>query len=384
MMGVILSDALIKVEVKVFKKEGLLNILNNKCIRIKNAQSIDAVTIRFDMYYMDYKDLKDIIKRLDGKVTIVSKGKKFKAVNKVKRNMGLCLGAFLFVFIILGLSKFIWRIEIEEREYLPPYEIRTYLEELGVKRGVLKSKVDVYDLEKKIERNIEEIMWINIRMEGSTMVVRYEEKSLTKMQGENEELIGTDKVARMDGTIKRIYTTSGAANVKEGQTVKKGDVLIRGQQVIKDSVIDGESLENPVIPEGRVIADTFYEKVVEIQVSGEQEVRTGEEEEEIFVELFGKKIYLKKVSKDFTSYDKIEKKGNFINKNIYYEKELKEITKEKQDIINEAVYDLRLATQKELSRQAVIIDEKVEFDYLEDGNIRLKVLFIVEQDIVSF
>ena len=100
--------------------------------------------------------------------------------------------------------------------------------------------------------------------------------------------------------------------------------------------------------------------------------------------MFGKKVYLKKASKEFKNYDKIEKKGNFINKNIYYEKELKEITRDKQDIINEAVDTLRIATEKELSRQSIIVDEEVNYEYISDGKINLKVLFIVEQDIVSF
>lgn len=384
MKNIILSDAIITVEVKVFKKENILNILNSKCIKVKNVKSIDAITIQFDIYYMDYDDLREIIKRIDGKVRIVSKGKGIIAFNQMKRNVSFFAGILIFVGLVFVMSKFVWRIEIESKEYLPPYEIRTYLREKGVKPGVLKSRVNVYELEKQLERNIEEIMWINIRMEGSTMMVKFEEKSLTKMKGEDVELVGTDKVANMDGTIKRVYTSSGRSTVKEGDTVKKGDVIIKGEQIIKDPIIDGESITKRVIPDGKIIADTFYEKVVDLKVSGQEEVRTGNEDYEMFLTLFGKKIYLKKASKDFATYDKIEKKGNFINKNIYYEKELKEITRDKQEIIDETVEILKKATEKEISRNAIIVDKKVEFDYLEDGNIRLKVLFVVEQDIVSF
>ncbi|MGL4990867.1 MAG: sporulation protein YqfD [Sarcina sp.] len=378
------STSLMRVEVKIFKKENLLNILNNKSIKVKNIESKNAITLEFDIYYMDYEELCIIVKNLDGKIKIISNGKKLETAQKIKRNIGIFIGSFLFIIIIFGLSKFVWRIDIDSKDYLAPYEIRTYLNRLDIKPGVLKGKIDVYDIEKQIERNIEEIMWINIRIEGSTLKVRYEEKSLTSMNNENQDLVGSDKIATMDGRIKRIYTTSGTARVKEGDVVKKGDILIVGEQIIKDQIIDGENVKNKVLPEGRVIAETFYEKIVDIKLSGNEEVRTGNIEEEIFINFFRKKINLKKASKDFTTYDKIEKKGKFINKNIYYEKELKEITKVEEDIIGDAVKNLKNATQKELNKQAIIIDEKIEIEKLDDGNAKLKVLFIVEQDIVSF
>lgn len=378
------NASLMRVEVKIFKKENFLNILNNKSIKVKNIESINAITLEFDIYYMDYEELCGLVEKLDGKIKVISKGKKLETTQKIKRNIGIFIGSFLFIFIIFGLSKFIWRIDIESKDYLPPYEIRTYLDRLNVKPGILKNKIDVYEIEKQIERNIEEIMWINIRIEGSTLKVRYEEKSLTSMNNDNKDLVGSDKIATMDGKIKRIYTTSGTAKVKEGDIVKKGDVLIVGEQIIKDQIVDGENIKNKVIPEGRVIAETFYEKIVDIKISGNEEVRTGNIEEEIFINFFGKKINLKKASKDFKTYDKIEKKGKVINKNIYYEKELREITKSEEDIISEAVKSLKNATQKELNKQAIIIDEKIEIERLDDGNAKLKVLFIVEQDIVSF
>ena len=45
------------VEVKVFKKEQLLNLLLNNNIIIKNSRTIDRFTIRFDVNYIDYKGL---------------------------------------------------------------------------------------------------------------------------------------------------------------------------------------------------------------------------------------------------------------------------------------------------------------------------------------
>ncbi len=58
----------------------------------------------------------------------------------------------------------------------------------------------------------------------------------------------------MDGEIKRIYTTSGTAVVKEGDVVKKGDILIIPQQGI-------EGGEYEVDAEGEVTAILFMKRL---------------------------------------------------------------------------------------------------------------------------
>ena len=382
--NMIIGDSLITLEIKTFKKEGILNVLNHKCISVKNVRDIDKITLMLDVYYMDYDEVLEIVQVLEGKVRMVSEGKKKKTFSVMKKSSSLFLGIGAFFVVLIISSSFLWSVKIEGKEYLAPYELRQELSSMGIKPGILKSKINVYDLEKKVEKNIDEIMWINIRIEGSTLVVKYEEKTINNPVIEDVNLIGTSKVATMDGEIKRVYTSAGTSSVKEGDIVKRGDVIIEGEQIIKDKIIDGEDIRKKVIPKGSIIANTFYEKIIELQVNGSKEVRTDEIDEEIYFQIFGKKIYLKKASKDFKSYDKIERKEKFINKNIYYEKELKEITRDKQDIINEAVDILRSATEKELSRQSIIVDEEVNYEYISDGKISLKVLFIVEQDIVSF
>lgn len=384
MKSIFKGESLITVEVKLFKREGLLNVMRNKGIITRNIKNIDAVTIRFDIYYKDYGTLKRLIKKLSGKIKIVSKGKQLSMLIAMKNSICLFGGIFIFVLGLYLMSNFVWRVEIESKNYLPPYEIRTYLHSQGIKAGTPKRKVDVYDLEKKIENNIDEIMWINIRIEGATLKVKFEEKKATLGETNDENKIGSNKVASMDGTVKRVYTSSGTAVVKEGDIVKKGEVLIKGEQIIKDQILDGADVRKPVEPEGKIVADTFYEKIVELKVRGTEEFRTGEIDEEIYINLFGKKIYLKKANKDFTSYDKIEKTGNFINRNVYYEKEQKEIVKTEQEIVDEAIKKLKIATEKGISRQAIIVDTIVETEELSDESINLKVLFVVEQDIVSF
>ena len=312
------------VEVKVFKKEQLLNLLLNNNIIIKNSRTIDRFTIRFDVNYSDYKYVRKLVKRLKGKIKIVNKSIILKILIGLRNNIGLPIGIASGFIVLLVLSNFILRISIEGKSYLAPYEIRSELRKMGISPGMLKSSVDVSKVEKDLEKKLEEIMWINARIEGGTLKIKYEEKILTSVKPKNEELIGTEKVATMDGKIKRVYATSGVAKAKEGDIVKKGDTLIVGEQG------EDETVKEKVVPEGVVLADTFYEKNIELQVSGEQEVYTKNKDEEIYISIYGKKIYLKKPTKKLEMLDKIEEKGKILNKSMYYEKKSEKINESRK------------------------------------------------------
>ena len=130
-------------------------------------------------------------------------------------------------------------------------------------------------------------MWLRVRVEGSTLKVVITEKVNPPVKDEDKY---GNLVADMDGQIKRIYTYSGRAVVKNDDIVKKGAVVIEG--------IDGnEGGEYVVRPSGMVIANTFYEKEMNIKISGVEYKRSGNKDLDIYIELFGKKIYLKKILK---------------------------------------------------------------------------------------
>lgn len=384
MKKTILGKTLIRVEIKIFKREQALNLLINKRINIFNIVREDIITLSFDMYYSDYKKVKSLVKSLGGKTKIKSKGGLLEFFIEAKKSLALFIGVGLFVGILFAMSNFVWRINIESKNYVPPYDIRAFLTSQGIYPGIRKSSIDIYKLEKQLEKDLEGVMWSKIRVEGSTLMVKFEEKKISNIKEVDESKIGTDKVATMDAVIKRIYTSSGTSVVKEGDIVNKGDVLIKGKQSIaKDgALVEGEK-EKSVIPEGVVVADTLYEKIVDVDIEGEEVVYTGEKSNDIYLNLFGKKIYLKKTGKDFETYDKIEKKGKLINKTVYYEKQVKQITDNEEEIVNDAVVKLQAAVEKEISRQAIIIDKTISKESIGDGKIRLKVVFTVEQDIAS-
>lgn len=361
-------------EINILKPERLLNILWSENIKVINIKRIDVVTIRITIEYENYLSVVEAVKRLGGKSKIVgSRGILF-LVGKLKSKVFLAIGGGMFIVILLYLSTFVWSIEITTRKNVSPYELRQQLYELGIKPGISKSKIDFKDVEKNLENMNSDILWLRARVEGSTLKISIEEK--VNPPEIKEGSLG-NLVAKMDGEISRVYTFAGRSVVHSGEFVKAGDVIIEG--------INGKE-EDPyeVVPDGVVMANTFYEKSIKAKYQGTELKRSGEKDSEIYLNIFGKKIYLKKAIKDFKEYDKIEESGNIINKINYYEKKEIPIEFSKEEIVNNSINDLEKSLYNELTREANIVDRIVSTREDLNDELVVNVVFVVEQNIVNY
>ena len=361
-------------EINILKPERLLNILWSENIRVINIKRIDVVTIRITIEYENYLSVVEAVKRLGGKSKIVgSRGILF-LVGELKSKVFLVIGGGMFIAILLYLSTFVWSVEITTKKNVSPYELRQQLYELGIKPGISKSKIDFKDIERKLENMNSDILWLRARVEGSTLKVAIEEK--VNPPEIKEGNLG-NLVAKIDGEISRVYTFAGRSVVHSGEFVKVGDVIIEG--------INGKE-ENPyeVVPDGVVMANTFYEKSIKAKYQGTELKRSGEKDSDIYLNIFGKKIYLKKAIKDFKEYDKIEESGNIINKINYYEKKEIPIEFGKEEIVNNSINDLEKSLYNELTREANIVDRIVSTREDSNDELVVNVVFVVEQNIVNY
>lgn len=361
----------ITIEVNSLMPEKILNILWDNEIYTCNIVKVNLATIRLTIYFKDYKETEILIKKYKGKVRIVNTSGIIVLIMKMKRKISLVIGAGLFFIVIYILSNYIWSIDIQTQRNLSPFEIRQQLSSIGIKQGISKSQINVRELEKNMEDLNDQIMWIRVRVEGSTLKLVIKEKVNPPS---TEKILFEQVVAKMDGEVKRVYTNSGNPAVAPGDIVRSGDELILPIQ-------GREGFEKEVKPSGTVIANTFYEKFMEVQISGEKLERTGKKNSDIYLKFFGKKIYLKKSINGFHSYDKIEEKNGSFNKTIYFEKRGKIINLDKDNAVKESAEKLQGSLRKTLSNDAKIIDKKITVDDIKDGKILVKVIFTVEQDI---
>ena len=146
--------------------------------------------------------------------------------------------AHFFVFIALfvsGLGGFcasfyILKVDIRGTDMLTNTQIISFLQEKNI--GVLKPKSSVQNqvLELDLLQNFSEISLVSVMLKGTTLVINIKEKEnfLPQTQG--------DIVADFCGRITGLTLISGTANVKPGDIVKEGDVLVTAQTQLLGSV----------------------------------------------------------------------------------------------------------------------------------------------------
>lgn len=363
----------ITVEIKLLNPDRILNIFWNRNINIYKINKKNISTMRLDIDYINYDEVCEVIKGLGGKITIVKRKGTIFWLRSLKGKISLVVGLLVFLGVIFLLSNYIWAIDINVQENISPFEIRQQLKEIGIKPGLAKKHIVVEDIEKKLENTNNEILWLRVRVEGSTLNVTIEEKinPPTEWSGQYGNLVATE-----DGEVVKVYTYAGRPAVKQEEMIKKGDVLIEG--------IDGKEGQEYIIPpRGMVIANTFHEKTMQLKLTGTRLERSGNKETEYYISLFGKKIYLKKAIKDFKEYDRVEKSGKIFNEVVYYERTEKEIELTEEEAEKIAIENLEESLKKDLTRDSKVVDKIVKKQLDNEGNLTIKVVFVVEKNIVN-
>ena len=77
----------------------------------------------------------------------------------------------MIVFLIFGLTRFVWNIEIICDGEINNQEILNLLAEDGIKEGVLISKIDTERVINEIRLKRSDISWIGIKISGTNVIV---------------------------------------------------------------------------------------------------------------------------------------------------------------------------------------------------------------------
>ena len=359
------------IEAQSVNTERFLNLLWKNKVDIKRVRRVNVATILMYVKLNDYNTILEVADKTNTKISIVGRsGMEFYWM-KLKNRMFLIVGLAAFGALIYLLSTFIWGVYIVTERNLSPYEVRQELLAMGIKAGISKSDINVSELEDKLQKVNDNIAWVRVRIDGSRLNINVAERVAPP-----KSVIETDPcnlVAKRDGQVKSMYTTAGTIVVKKNEIVKKGQVLVKGEQ-------GKEGLTYPVHSDGKVMATTYYDAAKQIQVKGTKRERTGKRIENIYIELNGKKVYLKNNLKLYANYDKIEEKNGFLKKEIYYEVKEKAFTKDVQKTINDVSSEMYSRIVVQLDKSVKIVDKK--FEAIPDGDYyNIRVMVLAEENI---
>ena len=285
----------LNIELEGYYIERFINTCISKNIFLWGIKRTKSTILFANIGAGDFKQAAKIAKKHGCRIKIKSKSGLPFIVKKYKKRKIFFILLFLVIIGIYTLSKFVWNIEITGNTKVDSNEILSALEEDGLKVGVLKSKVNTDEIINKIRYQREDIAWIGIELDGTNAIVKIvEADSKPEIIDENDYC---NIIATKDAVIEKISAQNGTLMVKEGDTVKKGDVLIGGWMEGKYTG------KNYVNANGEVKAKVIYsqsEKIGKKEIKREQ---TGKNENKYAIKFNNFKINFYKTLSKYEIYD---------------------------------------------------------------------------------
>ncbi len=155
-----------------------------------------------------------------------------------RKRKAFAAGMVLALALLGAASLFLWDIQMEGNLRYTDDTIRSFLRETGVDCGMRMSQVDCPALEAALRNQYPQITWVSAQISGSRLILQMKENDgLLEIP---EPAAGpSDLVAERDGVVTEIVATNGIPQVKAGEEVSQGQVLISGRIPLYD---DSENL----------------------------------------------------------------------------------------------------------------------------------------------
>lgn len=234
--------------------ERFLNLLSRQGVPVLSARRTGPRTLECRCYSADAAAIRSLAQEKGWRMENLRPAGLSALLHRIRRRPGLLIGGALTLMLLVGLSQFVWRVEVHQAGAYQA-DIAAYLASEGYGPGRLRSTVDASALEAALTRRYPKAAWFHVYVRFGTLVVDV-------TQGVPMPELSTaqpgDVVARRDGVIQRIAVFAGTARVQAGDAVQAGQVLIAGQE----RGADGELV--PVAARGEVLARCWQSQKVSL------------------------------------------------------------------------------------------------------------------------
>lgn len=214
------------VRLEGYSPERFLNLCSANQIELWDLQYVDR-GYQFHITVRGYRKLKPLVKKTKVKLILLNKfGLPFFLFRNRKRKL-LFAGIVSFFVVLQMMSLYIWDIHFEGNRKYTADIMQDFLDEQEIRYGMRKSLIDCDNLEDEIRSTFPDIIWVSARVTGTRLWIQVKENEVVFEIPELSEE-PQDLVAEKAGTITGMIVRSGKAQVKIGDEVEKGQVLVSG------------------------------------------------------------------------------------------------------------------------------------------------------------
>lgn len=239
-----------------------ISLLNDENVKM-NTEAVNNTKKYFcKVSCKNYEELKNVCQKTNNELTILSVHGWLLMKEKLKKSASFYIGMLFAVCLILFFQSRIWDIRVEGNVYYDNPIILSFLREKDVTVGMKTKAVSCITLADQIREAFPKIKWTSVELKGTNLIVHIKEnmhiqmdvekqtkdtskkqtkdqtKNTTNIKSENQVkdentlsniIVNNNLIAPKSGIVHSIYVRSGIANVKAGDTCKKGDILVKGQ-----------------------------------------------------------------------------------------------------------------------------------------------------------
>ncbi len=297
----------VKIKVWGYSPERFMNLCTNRGIVLWGLAGYGGY---YTMYLSlsDFFAIRDIVRKTKTKVAVLERyGLPF-FMQDVRRRKMFAGGVIFCLLFLICMSRFVWAIEFQGNLMITDDELHNFLAAQGVEYGTKKSSLNLEELEAAIREEFPQVTWTSARLDGTKVTIQVKENDLPtkEEQKQSAEKLdgGADMAACKSGVITSILTRSGIPQVKEGDTVEKGDILISGLVPVKND--DGTVREwERRVSDGDVLIECMEPVHLTQKLAYQYKNYTGREKKYRFFTLGGKRYRFPFGKCSYVKYDQV-------------------------------------------------------------------------------
>jgi similar to stage IV sporulation protein len=203
--------------------ERFINLASMRGVVLWDAIWVNQETILVKVAARSFKPMRHIARRTNTRVRIRAKGGLPFVLQRLRRRWMLTGGAITFCLLLYLLSSLIWTVDVVGARQLDPVQVRREAASAGLYPGNLRFLVNGKDVADRLMREMPGIAFAEVDFRGTQASIRiYERVSPQPSLG------AANIVAVKNGVIKDMLVLAGSPQVKEGDLVRAGQILISG------------------------------------------------------------------------------------------------------------------------------------------------------------
>ena len=248
--------------------ERLASLLEAEGVPLWDIHRPDPRTLVCTLPARAFRRLRALNRRCRCRVHILKKGGWPFRLRALWGRRVLVLGMAATLLVMSWASRRVWFVEVQGCERMDEAVLLEALREQGICPGRDLRKLPLSDLADFVAARYEELAFLELHVDGVFLRIRARE---ALVEGERlDQTTPCDLISTRDGIVTKVSAYGGRAQVRVGDKVKRGQLLIAGHVTARDG-----SMTYTTHAYGEVLAAVLYKAQVEAPATQVEWAETG-------------------------------------------------------------------------------------------------------------